>query len=653
MSNIPIWQRRSDKRSVPFNPHLNLSKTVFYPNHGINTNKLISEARSNNNLPTPPHTSFNSHTQFTPSYTGAKVHSGLLSARYPSNTVHERDNIPLDPASKDHQNSINRFNSPTRHSFYEPYSANPRKYLNVGSPGYFREKVSSPYKYCDQESYSHPYKVPFYHANPSNLPRNPSSSHYYYHQPQFLRHQPHSKNFLNSNSKPSYSFFYMQQRRRHTKEEIETLEQAFKINPMPSKEEKIELSYKTNMEIKHISIWFQNKRQAVKKKKLENTSMSPELQNNDEEIISQKPSFISRKSNAFDIKNLINPDLSHASTNNYSKLDRLSNLYDSSNNNSTKPYSATIESKFSSLINDSIKQSKINKLSSYKYNIPGSAGIPSNYHSTLYSNSKHLPNISTITDPGNNNDCQLTSVSDPQERNRFEFTENKKSNPPTDFRSRYPKLASPSPSPRCKNQDFYQQKNIDNYHFYQDNNLASRRSSQDEYSPLETATYNKIDTNGDLDYDMDPVSNKNYKSYDYFESSPRTVDGQKSSFFSNDTQDEYRDSNNRIDVVKSDSKKITTPIRGSFDCLKPSPRRVKKLKDLLINESYNYAPNDLINSDSYSSRNQPETSSHKYVDYNKSSSESIIINSAKSSPKYNNSYPIISQRTTLVRSESP
>ncbi|OMJ12356.1 hypothetical protein AYI69_g9432, partial [Smittium culicis] len=337
-----------------------------------------------------------------------------------------------------------------------------------------------------------------------------------------------------------------------------------------------------------------------------------------------------------------------------SKLGRFSNLCESSNNNSSKPYSATIESKFSSLANDSLKQSNINKLSSYKYNIPGSAGIPSNYNSALYSNSKFLPIISTSTDPSNNNDCLLTSLSDPQERNRFEFTENRLSNPTSDFHSRHRKLASPSPSPICKNQEFYQQKKLDNYYLYRDNNHDSRRCSHADYSPLQTATYNNVDTNGDVDYDMDPVSNKNYKSYDYFESSPRTVDGQKSCFFSTDAQDEYRDSHNPNGVVKSDSKNVTIPTISSFDRQKPSPHVVKKLKDLLINEPYNYDTNDLINSDYYSSLNQPETSSHKYVGYNKSSSESIIMNSAKSSPKYStNSYPIISQRTTLVRSESP
>ncbi|ORY05214.1 Homeodomain-like protein, partial [Basidiobolus meristosporus CBS 931.73] len=54
-------------------------------------------------------------------------------------------------------------------------------------------------------------------------------------------------------------------RRRTNKEEQAILEEAFQVNHRPSSEIKEQLARQLNMNLRTVQIWFQNRRQSLKK----------------------------------------------------------------------------------------------------------------------------------------------------------------------------------------------------------------------------------------------------------------------------------------------------------------------------------------------------------------------------------------------------
>ncbi|OMH82834.1 Regulatory protein PHO2 [Zancudomyces culisetae] len=64
---------------------------------------------------------------------------------------------------------------------------------------------------------------------------------------------------------PFSTFTYKQHRRRHKKHELELLEKVFAKNPLPSKETKLMICKLTGLSQKNVQIWFQNKRQKMRR----------------------------------------------------------------------------------------------------------------------------------------------------------------------------------------------------------------------------------------------------------------------------------------------------------------------------------------------------------------------------------------------------
>ncbi|OLY83645.1 Homeobox protein YOX1 [Smittium mucronatum] len=389
MSNVPIWQRRSDKRSVPFNPHLNLSKTGYYPTHSINSGNIDQYTEVDN---IPSRSSYkNLITKQIPNGYRPLHSAGNLPLSYNHQIDHRTLRSPsFEQYSIDHYDPHTRLNSPVGYPEYTPRSSSSSYFFGHEASSNARTGVNRLHK--DFDASAHSYRQPYYRPHSSRI----HHPHYYYPQSHFSPYpSPFYKNFNHSNSKPSYSFFYMQQRRRHTKQEIETLERAFKINPMPSKEEKIELSFKTNMEVKHISIWFQNKRQAVKKKKLEKdqSPSHPDLIDEYNIRSSEKLTPSPRHSNSIDIKNLINHDYPFDRKNTEIIPHRDSYRYFG------EPLSANLQSKFVSLENNPSSLEYEDSFKTPRSNHSRSASIPNTYHNE-FSHTKAL-NLDSCTDIGN------------------------------------------------------------------------------------------------------------------------------------------------------------------------------------------------------------------------------------------------------------
>ncbi|KAK9728071.1 hypothetical protein K7432_001323 [Basidiobolus ranarum] len=78
-----------------------------------------------------------------------------------------------------------------------------------------------------------------------------------------------------SNNKPTVN--PRKPRRRTNKEEQTILEEAFQVNHRPSSEIKEQLARQLNMSLRTVQIWFQNRRQSLKKKKYEPLIVPQEL----------------------------------------------------------------------------------------------------------------------------------------------------------------------------------------------------------------------------------------------------------------------------------------------------------------------------------------------------------------------------------------
>ncbi|PVV02972.1 hypothetical protein BB560_002558 [Smittium megazygosporum] len=155
-----------------------------------------------------------------------------------------------------------------RHSsFDEAYASRTqlspiRHTTNLVSPRYSK---AVPYANSRQMYYRNPPSQSFYNTQlpPRHYPKHNSQGSFF--------------NLIIPQRVPVYNFTFKQQRRRHNKSEIEILEAAFAVNSLPSKEEKQRICNLTGLTQKNVQIWFQNKRQAVKRKnsEMEKKSQSP------------------------------------------------------------------------------------------------------------------------------------------------------------------------------------------------------------------------------------------------------------------------------------------------------------------------------------------------------------------------------------------
>ncbi|PVU92597.1 hypothetical protein BB561_003736 [Smittium simulii] len=218
MNSTPIWQRRNEKFDNNFNKNLSINEHPSYSNP-----QYHHQYSQNSPNGSPYRHSISVSSAHTP-YHPAKRHASLF--HFPSSTT-----------------QINSSKSS----------------ISTALPPSVVSHNSVPPEYRDS-SYN-------CYSNPYNFEHN---RHDYY------KNRNSYINMLLAQKRPMYSFAYKQQRRRHNKREIQILEAAFTKNSLPDKDEKNRICQQTGLSPKSVRIWFQNKRQAIKRLTTESNKGSAE-----------------------------------------------------------------------------------------------------------------------------------------------------------------------------------------------------------------------------------------------------------------------------------------------------------------------------------------------------------------------------------------